>query len=106
MDVFDTAAMEWERVRPEITNGVFGKALLAEGTKVVLTRVAPGGKFRTHRDKYGHLFYFMSGEGLVIVEGKGISARAGVVVRVAPGESHSYENVAEDELVLISMNLP
>jgi quercetin dioxygenase-like cupin family protein len=106
MDVFDAAAKEWEPVRPEITTGVFGKTLLEDKTKVVLTRVAPGGKFRSHRDKYGHLFYFLQGEGLVIVEGKGIVATEGVVVRVTPGEAHSYENSGKKDLILISMNVP
>ncbi len=105
MDVFDSAAIEWAPVRPEITIGVFGKTLMDGEIRVVLTRVEPGGKFKTHKDKYGHLFYFLQGNGLVIVDGKGIGAREGVVVRVEPGESHAYENTGEDELVLVSINI-
>jgi len=72
----------------------------------VLTRVAPGGKFKTHRDNYAHLFYFLSGSGVVEVEEKNFDARPGIVVQIAAGEAHAYENVGADDLVLISMNLP
>jgi mannose-6-phosphate isomerase-like protein (cupin superfamily) len=106
MDVFDIGGLEWEPVRTEITNGVLGKTLMAGRTTVVLTRVVPGGRFRMHKDKYGHLFYFLRGMGKVVVEGKETEAREGIVVRIAPGESHSYENTGTEDLMLISMNLP
>ena len=67
---FDISSLEWKSVRPEITNGVFGKAMLDGNIKAVLTRVEPGGKFKMHADKYAHLFYFLSGEGSVWVGDK------------------------------------
>ncbi len=104
-EVFDSAGREWEPLRPDVAHGVYGKTLLADGTKVVLTRVAVGGKFEVHRDNYSHLFYFLSGEGLVWVEGKQFKIISGLVVRVPAGESHAYENTGKQDLMLISMNL-
>ncbi len=106
MKTFDISNLDWQPVRPNVTTGVFGKRLLADGVWVVLTRVAPGGKFATHRDDYGHLFYFLSGEGIVRVGDEQIVARHGVVVQIEPGEPHAYENTGSQDLVLLSLNLP
>lgn len=104
--LFDLSTLEWKPVRPEIASGVTGKAMLDGGLKVVLTRVAPGGRFPMHVDGYGHLFYFLSGEGTVWVGGEQCEARAGVVARVEAGQAHAYENTGKDDLVLVSLNLP
>ncbi len=106
MQINTIDALEWEPVRPEITRGVFGKTLLADGVKAVLTRVAPGGEFKLHRDLYGHLFYFLSGEGTVVVQDQQTIARAGVIVQVNPGEMHAYTNPGKEDLMLVSFNLP
>ncbi len=106
MKTFSASDLEWQPVRPQITREVFGKSLLDEKVKVVLTRVAPGGKFAEHADRYGHLFYFLSGEGIVRVDGEECEARAGQVFQISPGQMHSYENTGSDDLLLISMNLP
>jgi quercetin dioxygenase-like cupin family protein len=105
-NIFDIATMEWKPVRPEITEGVFGKALLDDKVKAVLTRVTPGGKFKPHADKYGHLFYFLSGDGVVQVGEQSHKAVAGVTVQVPAGVQHSYENTGKTDLLLVSMNLP
>lgn len=105
-DLFDISTREWKPVRPEVTNGVFGKAMLDGNVKVVLTRVVPGGKFKVHADKYAHLFYFLSGEGAVWVGEQKSDAHAGVVVQIDAGVAHAYENTGKEDLVLVSMNLP
>jgi quercetin dioxygenase-like cupin family protein len=104
--VFEIDSLEWLPVRPEITNGIVGKSLLDGKIKTVLTRVEPGGKFKVHSDKYSHLFYFISGEGLVWVQKQEYKARPGVVVQVDAGTPHAYENTGTEDLVLISLNLP
>ncbi len=98
--------LPWEPVRPEVTHDILGRTLLAEDLKVVLTRVAPGGEFKTHRDKYGHLFYVLSGTGVVRVNDQEFSATPGLIVRVMPGEPHAYANTGAQDLLLISLNLP
>ena len=105
-EIFTVDVLDWQPVRPEVTCGVYGKALLEDGVKIVLTRVAPGGSFSPHRDPYGHLFYFLAGEGIVRVEEREMRAGPGLVVRVEPGESHSYENTGREDLTLISANVP
>ncbi|MCL5952679.1 MAG: cupin domain-containing protein [Chloroflexi bacterium] len=105
-NVFDASQQEWQLVRPEVTQQVFGKTLLSDEVKVVLTRVAPGGRFSMHKDSYSHLFYFLGGEGLVRVGDNQHSVRAGHTVQIAAGEAHAYENTGTDDLMLISINLP
>ncbi|MBI5303208.1 MAG: cupin domain-containing protein [Chloroflexi bacterium] len=104
--LFDESTLEWQPVRPDVANGVFGKILQDGKIKVVLTRVAPGGKFNSHRDAYAHLFYFLSGQGMVRVGDQQSAAHAGVVVRVEAGEEHAYENTGMEDLMLLSLNLP
>lgn len=103
---FEIESLEWQTVRPDVAQGVFGKTILAEPVKVVVTRLVAGAKFVAHRDKYGHLLYFTSGQGYVRVGDRQIVARAGVVVRVMPGEEHEYGNSGAEDLLLISMNIP
>jgi mannose-6-phosphate isomerase-like protein (cupin superfamily) len=105
-ELFETDALEWLPVRPEMTVGVYGKTLLNEEVKVVLTRVVAGGSFAPHRDAYGHLFYILSGEGVVHVGGREHTAGPGLAIRIPPGEEHSYMNTGSDDLMLISLNLP
>lgn len=105
-EVVDITSLEWQPTRPDVARGVYGKTLLADGVKIVLTRVAPGGRFSQHRDDYGHLFYFLSGQGLVWIEEKQFEARPGLAVRIAAGEAHAYENTETDEMTLISVNVP
>lgn len=104
--VFDSASRDWKPVRPEVARGVFGKALLEETIKAVLTRVVPGGAFETHVDDYSHLFYFLSGTGVVWIGGERFEAHAGLVARVDAGVAHAYENTGADDLVLFSLNIP
>jgi quercetin dioxygenase-like cupin family protein len=105
-ELFEADALEWLPVRPDITVGVYGKTLLNEGVKVVLTRVVAGGSFAAHRDAYGHLFYILAGQGVVHIGGREHSAGPGLAIRILPDEEHAYLNTGSDDLVLISMNLP
>jgi mannose-6-phosphate isomerase-like protein (cupin superfamily) len=105
-EAFGIDSLEWLPVRPAITEGVFGRTLMSDGTKIVLTRVAPGGKFSNHRDNYDHLFYFLSGQGIVRAGEMAFDARPGLVLRVPAGEVHSYENTGAVDLELLSLNLP
>jgi len=105
-DAVDATSLAWQPVRPDVARGVYGKTLLANGVKVVLTRVVPGGRFATHQDDYGHLFYFLGGTGMVWAGEKQLEARPGLAVRVAAGEEHAYENTGTEEMTLISVNVP
>jgi mannose-6-phosphate isomerase-like protein (cupin superfamily) len=104
--VIETASLPWELVRPNLAQGVEGKTLVADGFNVVLTRVTPGGRFTHHRDTYGHLFYFFSGQGLVSLGEERFEVGPGSAVHVDAGELHAYKNTGREDLVLISINLP
>ena len=104
--LIDSNSGEWQPVRPELTSGITGKLLLDGTTKMVLTRVAPGGVFRPHRDSYGHLFHILSGQALAMVEAQEYRLAAGMSLQVDAGELHGYENCGEEELLLVSLNLP
>lgn len=103
--IFDVASLDWQPVRPDVARGVFGKTLRDGKTKVVLTRVVPGGKFARHRDEYAHLFYFLSGAGTLWVDDQQIAARAGGVAQIDVGQEHAYENVGNEDLILLSLNI-
>ena len=98
--------LDWQPVRPALTTGVFGRTLLDADTKMVLTRVEPGGEFAAHVDPYGHLFYVLEGSGLALSGGGEYRLRPGLVLQIAAGEEHCYRNTGADTLLLISVNLP
>jgi quercetin dioxygenase-like cupin family protein len=104
--LIDTQAQAWQPVRPELTSGVSGLLLLDGPVRMVLTRVAPGGIFRLHRDQYGHLFHLLAGAGRFRVEGEEYPLGAGMVLQLQAGELHGYENSGEEDLLLLSVNLP
>ena len=103
---FQLNDLPWEAVRPALTSGVFGRTLLDTATKIVLTRVEPGGGFAPHLDRYGHLMYVLSGSGLAVCSGCEFPLAAGIVLQIAAGEEHSYRNTGPEPLVLIAVNLP
>jgi mannose-6-phosphate isomerase-like protein (cupin superfamily) len=104
--VIDTTSLPWQLVRPNLAQGVEGKTLLDDSHKVILARARPGGRFTHHRDEYGHLFYFISGEGLMSLGEDLIEVEPGVAILVEAGELHAYKNTGREDLVLISINLP
>ena len=107
MDRFvETESLEWRPVRPDAAQKVFGRTILEGGTKIVVTRVEPGGSFAPHCDGYDHLLYFLAGSGVVGVGKEEAPARPGLAVRVAAGEEHWYRNTGNEDLVLISANIP
>lgn len=101
-----TEDLDWHPVRPELAGGVFGKLLQDGMPRVVLTRVAPGGRFAPHRDGYGHLFLILEGEARVLAGTEERTLAAGAVVRIDPGEEHGYANPGHADLLLLSVNLP
>lgn len=98
--------LPWQAVRPRLTAGVSGKTLLTGATRVVLTRVAAGGRFAPHSDGYGHLFLVLAGQGRLQAGDAEYVLGPGSVVRIPAGETHGYRNTGEEELQLVSFNLP
>jgi quercetin dioxygenase-like cupin family protein len=105
-EAFDLDSIEWKPVRQDVADGVYGKTVLDEFIKIVHTRVKPGGGFSPHEDSYAHLLYFLSGSGIVGVGKQRLHARTGLVVHISAGEEHFYQNTGDDDLILISLNIP
>ncbi len=104
--LIDPAGMPWQPVRGELTSGVTGKLLLDGAIKIVLTRVAAKGIFRPHRDRYGHLFYILAGQARLQVEDQSYRLDVGMSLQVEAGELHGYQNCGDEDLLLLSTNLP
>ena len=101
----DSNQQEWQPIRPELTSGVNGKLLQDGTTKMVLTKVDPGGIFRLHRDMYGHLIHILSGEGIFTVEGEEHKLTAGMTLQIQAGSEHGYKNSGQEDLLMVSVNL-
>ncbi len=101
--------VEWKAIRKDLTKGVFGKRLnrgdITE-IKMVLTKVEPSGEFPLHKDAYHHIFYFLKGIGKGQLGDESYEIRPGVAVEVPAGEEHGYKNTGEENLLLITLNIP
>jgi len=108
--VFDLAEVTWRPVRPELARGITGREIAgpdaAGGLTLTLTRVAPGGEFPPHRDRYGHVFHFLAGEGVGILGEETYAIHPGRVVHIPAGEWHGYRNTGDQEMLLLSVNVP
>ena len=107
--VYSIDDKEWSKVRPDIATSIFSKALLPKkwsDTKMVLTKVLPGGEFKDHIDDYHHILFFLQGTGSVTVAKKEYEISSNLVVEVPAGVNHSYKNKGKDELLLITVNIP
>lgn len=71
-----------------------------------LTRIGPGGKSAEHTEPWSHLFYVISGEGALEVEGAPSTLRAGSVAPIKAGERHSLVNTGADDLVMLVLYHP
>ncbi len=105
-EFLDVGSQPWRPLRTDVAHGVLATVLHEKGVTVQLVRVEPGGAFSAHVDSYGHLFHFLGGEGTVMAGGREVPIRPGLVVRVSPGEPHSYRNTGAGELTLLSLNIP
>jgi quercetin dioxygenase-like cupin family protein len=105
-EVIDLNSLDWKSVRPDTAHGVYGKSLLDGTIKIVHTRVEPGGGFSPHQDSYAHLLYFLSGSGTVGIGEQRFYVRAGHLVQISAGDEHFYQNTGDDDLILISLNIP
>ena len=105
-DVYTIETLEWQKTRPDTADEVYAKTILTQRCiKMSLTCVKPGGRFKSHQDRYGHLFYFLSGEGTLSVSDRQYSIVPGLVVHIDAGEPHSYNNTGNNDLMLISSNI-
>lgn len=69
-----------------------------------LARMDPGVKSPPHRHRYVQIFYFLEGNGQVILDdGPPIDVGPGSVVRMLKGETHTVVNPGPEPLTLIEV---
>ena len=73
---------------------------------IELTRIGPGGASTPHTEPWSHLFYVLSGEGNVEVEGRRGALKAGSVCPVRAGERHHLTNTGAEDLVMLVVYHP
>lgn len=71
-----------------------------------LTRIGPGGRSPEHTEPWAHLFYVVSGEGALDVEGTRATLRTGTVCPISAGQRHSLVNTGADDLVMLVLYHP
>ncbi len=107
--VYELEELEWKASCKGLTKGVFRKSLVPReltDVKIVLTKVEPGGKFSPHKDPYHHVFYFIKGQGEGQLRDGSYEIKPNLVVEVPAGELHGYKNIGEEDLLLITVNIP
>ncbi|HME44477.1 MAG TPA: cupin domain-containing protein [Syntrophorhabdales bacterium] len=106
--IYELNESDWEPLRKDMTTGIVASPLVPPGTPIIntmLVRVAPGGEFAAHRDPYHHIFYFLQGHGEGWVAEEAYPIKGGVVAAIPAGVVHGYRNLAEEEMVLITLNI-
>lgn len=88
---------------PEITKRVLLGARDVPGLVYLShARFAPGQATRAHAHRgMSEVFFVVSGEGRIEVDGRAQALAAGSCAAVAPGESHEITNTGAGELVLV-----
>ncbi|NHJ86874.1 MAG: cupin domain-containing protein [Asgard group archaeon] len=107
IEIKELAKLDWVETRKDLTSKILTKELVPKNIiieKMTLTRVEPGGVFRTHVDSYHHIFYFLTGNGIITIDSKQYTIKPEMVVTIPAGTSHGYENTGKNELMLITIN--
>lgn len=107
--VYELEELDWKAPRKDLTKGVFERSLVPReltDVKIVLTRVEPGGIFSPHKDPYHHVFYFIKGHGEGQLRDESYEIKPNLMVEIPAGELHGYKNTGEEDLLLITVNIP
>lgn len=70
-----------------------------------IARMDPGVKSPPHRHRYLQVFYFLEGEGKVLVDGKELEAKPGSAIRFLRGEEHSVVNTGRGPPTLLEVRV-
>lgn len=107
--LYELNELEWNVLRENLTEKVFGKSLIPQeltDVKIVLTKVEPGGEFPRHKDPYHHVFCFIKGKGEGWLGNETYSIRPETMVDVPAGVLHGYKNTGKSNLILLTVNIP
>jgi quercetin dioxygenase-like cupin family protein len=68
--------------------------------------IGPGGHTPFHRHDFEHMNYVISGEGVLVAEGRAHELRKGDFALVLPGEKHQFRNSSGNQNLLIICAVP
>ena len=68
--------------------------------------IEPGGYTPFHRHDFEHMNYVISGEGILVAEGREHELRKGDFALVSPGEKHQFRNSSGNQNLLIICAVP
>ncbi|MBN1179327.1 MAG: cupin domain-containing protein [Anaerolineae bacterium] len=107
--VVDEATCEWEGWADPARGGVRWRTLFSAGRTpsqaltcgvAEVTTRGPGDSFSTHRHAQAEVYYILSGEGVVTVDGADYPVRAGSAVFIPGDVEHGSWSTGEAPLVL------
>jgi mannose-6-phosphate isomerase-like protein (cupin superfamily) len=105
----DITDQEFTATRKNLTKGVHGIDLISDdlsSIKVTLTRVMPQGEFSPHKDDYHHVFYFIEGQGIGLLDDEEYIIKPNRIVDIPAGTLHGYRNTSKKNMHLITLNIP
>ena len=107
---FNLNEVEWAQFEKGNAKSIYVKDLDPAGSigkfTIKLMKVKPGGEFPPHVDSYSHLFYLIKGVGEGLLGNKVYRMVKGHVTFVKAGVRHGYRNIGEENMYLLTTNIP
>ena len=107
--IYSLDSKEWSFIREDVTSLVFGKSLIPKdwtNVSMSVTKVSPNGEFSKHIDSYHHVFYFLKGKGIGYIGNEEYEIKPELVVEIPAGIMHGYKNDGDEDLILLTVNVP
>ena len=106
---YNLETINWLPIREDVTSLVYGKSIIPEdwsNVKISITKVDPKGEFSNHIDSYHHVFYFIKGKGIGYINDEEYEIIPELVVEIPAGIAHGYKNTSDEDLLLLTINIP
>lgn len=107
---FNLNAVDWAKFEKGNAKGIYVKDLdptgFIEKLTIKLMKVEPGGESPPHVDPYSHLFYLFKGTAEGLLGENVYRMEVGHVTFVKAGVRHGYRNMGEENLYLLTLNIP
>lgn len=107
---FNLNDVQWAQFEKGNAKGIYVKDLDPAGSihkfTIKLMKVKPGGEFPPHVDPYSHLFYLIKGVGEGLLGENVYPMVMGHVTFVKAGVRHGYRNIGEEDMYLLTTNIP
>jgi quercetin dioxygenase-like cupin family protein len=68
--------------------------------------IEPEGHTPFHQHKFEHMNYVISGEGILVAEGREFELKEGDFALILPGEQHQFKNRSENRNLVIICAVP